>query len=377
MCVLYQKITPCFIREITNSIYTLMNKKLGLFYCFALLVSLMTTSCNSNDDLVGNWVTASTDFSGSLRGYASSFVVGNDLYVFGGYDGSYCFSDLWKLDISDINGSWTQLASLTDTATVTDASTAFFQRKNAVAFAIGTNGYVGTGANDTYNMRDFWKYDTKTNKWTQIANFPGTARYGCYGFTLGSKGYVGGGYGYSTSTATSGKAYYSDMYSYDPTTDSWEQLTSQGHKRAFASVFVINNIAYIFGGLNSTGEPNDMWAFDGANWTPKENITNTSDASFDDDYTTIARYSASTFVINGKGYLTGGIKASTMKYTWEYDPTIDRWKEKTGFERTSRSGAISGATATGVGIVLTGNTGSKYLDDVEYFYPAADYNNND
>jgi len=195
---------------------------------------------------------------------------------------------------------------------------------------------------------------------------------------LGSTGYVGGGKGY-TSTANSGESYFNEMYSYDPSTDSWTSVDVKGHKRAFASVFVIDDVAYIFGGYYSSGVPNDMWSFDGTTWTKKAYITNYTEKSFDDDYTTIARYNGATFVINGKGYVTCGTSSSGsfMKYTWEYNPTTDRWKEKTSFEKTVRTGAVAATLSTGAGIVLTGNTGSTYLEDVNYFYPTEDYDSND
>ncbi len=354
-----------------------MNKKFGLLYCLVLIVSLMTTSCgNSDDDLVGNWVASTNDFAGSTRGYASSFVIDNKLYVFSGYNGKDYYKDLWALDLSSENGSWSQLTPLDAEATITNATTAHYGRRYGVGFSIGTNGYIGGGSDGNEYLKDFWKYDTQTNKWTQIADLPTSGRYGSYGFTLNSVGYVGGGYGDNPSA--SGQVFFSDLYSYSPSTDSWTTLEPKGRKRAFASVFVINNVAYIFGGNNSSGAATDMWSFDGTNWVSKREIYNKTDESFDDDYSTIARYQAATFVINGKGYVTCGTSGSSLlKYTWEYDPTNDLWEEKTPFEKNPRYGAIGAATTTGVGVVVTGYNGSAYLDDVNLFYPNDDYDKND
>ncbi len=349
-----------------------MNKKFGLLYSLVLIVSLMTTSCgNSDDDLVGNWVVATTDFAGKARAFATSFVVGNKLYVFGGYNGKENMNDLWSLDTSSDNGGWTQLAALDASATVINSATAHYGRKNAVGFAIGTDGFVGTGNNDNIYMNDFWKYDTKTGTWTQIADFPGAARYGSYSFALNSKGYVGGG--------KNDDGYFNDYYVYNPATASWTTtVTTVGKKRAYASTFVIGNTAYLFGGVNSSGNPTDMSAFDGTTWTSKRAIANEKDDSFDDNYTTIARSLGSTFVVNGKGYLSCGMTtSSSLKNTWEYDPTNDLWTERTAFERsTVRTGAI-GATINGKGAILTGLSGSSYLDDVNLFSPTDTYNKND
>jgi N-acetylneuraminic acid mutarotase len=199
---------------------------------------------------------------------------------------------------------------------------------------------------------------------------------------LNNIGYVGGGFGDNTNS--SGQSYFNDLYAYDPVKESWVQVVSQGRKRGFASVFVINDKAYIFGGTNSSGVATDMWSYDGKSWTDdkswvvKNETYNKSDDSFDDDYSTITRYQAATFVINGKGYVTCGSSGSSLlKNTWEYDPTTDRWTERSSFEKTPRYGAIGATTSTGVGIVVTGFNGSSYLDDGNLFYPTATSNKND
>jgi N-acetylneuraminic acid mutarotase len=365
-----------------------MNKKFGLIYSFVLLISLVMSSCgNSDDDLVGNWVVASTDFAGKARGDASSFVIGNKLYVFGGYNGTTGtrFKDLWVLDVAaatgssstETLGSWKQLADLdASTATVINASTANYERNNAVGFAIGTKGYIGTGYNGTSTyLKDFWEYNPGTDKWTQIADIPGGGRYGCYSFAVNDKGYIGGGYDDN---------YLLDVYRFDPATGTWSSTKASdgsslsiGKKRAYASTFVIGDIAYLVGGVNSSSYNTDFWAFDGATetWTEKRKIANVTDESFDDDYK-IIRSSGSTFVLNGKGYYTCGTNGALLKTTWEYDPATDLWDEKTGFEKTVRTGAI-GATVNGRGLILTGKSGSSYLDDINEFYPNDEYNSYD
>lgn len=348
-----------------------MNKKFGLFCSLMLTLSVAFSSCNSDDELVGNWVATTTDFAGKARGDAASFTIGNKLYIFGGYNGKTRFNDLWVLDVqsgsSATVGTWTQLADLdASTATVTDAATANYGRNNAVGFAIGSNGYIGSGYNENY-LKDFWKYDPTSNSWSQVANLP-AARLGAFAFALGSTGYVGGGYD---------ENYLSDFYSYNPTTNEWTSVAFGGRKRAHASTFVVGNTAYVVGGYNSSGHPTDFWAFDGKNWTAKRRIANVTDESFDDDYGSIARQSASAFVINGKAYLACGYTNNALvRTTWEYNPSDDTWSEKNGFEATARASAI-GAGVNGRGLVLTGKTGSSYLDDVNEFFPSDSKDSND
>ena len=58
-------------------------------------------------------------------------------------------------------------------------------------FSIGSKGYIGTGYGGLRN--DFWEYDPATNAWTQKADFAGVARaYGSRIFHR-SKGYIGTG----------------------------------------------------------------------------------------------------------------------------------------------------------------------------------------
>ncbi|MBK8341838.1 MAG: hypothetical protein IPL12_00140 [Bacteroidetes bacterium] len=54
------------------------------------------------------------------------------------------------------------------------------ERERAIAFVIGSRAYVGTGI-DSANIckSDLWEYDPGTNSWTQKANVPGSGRR-CY-----------------------------------------------------------------------------------------------------------------------------------------------------------------------------------------------------
>ena len=82
----------------------------------------------------------------------------------------------------------------------------------AVAFAIGSKGYLGLGTNNGNHLYDFWEYDPVTDSWTQKAFFPATSRYLPTGLSTTTKGYVG--LGESTST-------FKDLWEYDPASNSW------------------------------------------------------------------------------------------------------------------------------------------------------------
>src|SRR5690242_2706368 len=61
----------------------------------------------------------------------------------------------------------------------------------ALSFSIGTKGYVGGGDNYWIVTKDFWEYDTLTNVWTQKADLGGGKRAGGISFSIANKGYIG------------------------------------------------------------------------------------------------------------------------------------------------------------------------------------------
>src|SRR6266566_243685 len=83
------------------------------------------------------------------------------------------------LSNSHAQDTWTQKADFGGTA-----------RTNAVAFSIGSKGYIGTGC---CVFIDFLEYDPATDSWTQKANLRAEARLFAVGFSIGSKGYIGTG----------------------------------------------------------------------------------------------------------------------------------------------------------------------------------------
>ncbi|UAY53571.1 Kelch repeat-containing protein [Ferruginibacter albus] len=310
----------------------------------------------------GNWARRS-EFEGSVRTEAFSFVINNVLYIGGGYDGNNRLTDFWKLD--EPSGTWKQLGNLPGDA-----------RNSAVGFSIGDKGYFGTGYNGTVPLKDFYEYDPATDTWTKKADFPSTARYDAVAFSVNNNGYIGTGF---DSTGT----YRKDFYKYDPNSDTWTQSASlAGDKRSQAVAFVDNNIPYVVSGINNGTYLNDMWAYDAANdsWIQKRKITTAvddADSTFDDSYgANITRSNASVFVMNDTAYLVGGNYNGIIGTTWAYDIKTDYWFAKTSFEGTARQGAV-GFTVNNHGYIATGANSSNYFDDLWEFYPAETQNSDD
>lgn len=229
-------------------------------------------------------------------------------------------------------------------------------RQNAVAFTIGDNGYIGTGAG-TSRLKDFWQYDAASNTWNQKADFGGTSRYGAVGFSVDGKGYIGLGY--------DGTNYKTDMWEYDVSSNSWVQkLSFPSNARDRASAFVIGNKAYVgIGGFNitsTTGIPyKDFWEF-----SPDSNLWKQKA-----DFSGSARYNAIGFSVGNKGYIGTGFSNQYETDFYEYDAASNTWNQKASYPV-----ACSEATSFVIGTkayVGTGYVNNKYGSAVYEYDPAA------
>lgn len=322
-----------------------------------LIIPACSKSSSSSDDLIGNWK-ISDYFDGPGRSEAVIFQINDEVYVGTGQSDTKKFNDFWKYSLT--TKYWTQIADFAGSA-----------RNSSIAFAINGLGYVGTGTdvNQTY-LKDMYSYNPATNGWTRKNDFGGTARIEAVAFVLNNKGYVATGYDDN---------FLKDLWQYDPTADSWTQKAGVGgSKRSMATAFVINNQAYICSGNNNSSALNDLQVYDPNTdtWTAKNKLTNVSDDSFDDKYTSIVRYNAVNFILGGKVYLATGENGSLNSHTWEYDPATDRWTEKTAFSGTARTGALA-FTLNDRGFVLTGRSGTAPFDNMYEFQPNADDDNTD
>lgn len=318
-----------------------------------LIVLLMSCSdSSSSSTLIGDWIRKS-DFEGVKRSGAVSFQIGERTFVGTGFDGTYRLKDFWEYDAA--RNTWYRKADFPGTA-----------RNSAVAFSANGKGYVGTGFDGTNRLNDFWEYDADANTWRQVADFLGEYpdearyRYGAVGLSLNNKGYVGSGYG--AVAATGGANDLKDWWEYDPTNNVWNRKTSiGGSKRSNAFGFVINGLGYIGGGSNNGSYPTDFWRYNATNdeWFQLNPLDDADNSDY--DYA-IQRESASTFVINGFGYLVGGTYSTIVNNVWEYDVTTDLWTQKTSFEGTARDAAV-GFSVGSLGYIATGRNGSTLRFD--------------
>lgn len=322
--------------------------------------SCLCGSCTEDEEYTQGVWQRKSDLDGVARSQASSFTIDNKGYICCGYRGSgkAYLKDLW---VYDIDGNyWTQCATMPDEASV---------RMDAAAFALNGKGYVTTGAikEEPNYLADTWEYNPAADVWTRKDDFAGGMRYGAVTFSLGGYGYVGTGYNDN---------WLKDFYRFNPNAPAgqqWKVVNGYGgQKRKYASAFVIDNTAYICCGENNGGLVEDFWKFDGNTWTQLRDIANTSDDDYDDDYA-ITRYAATTFVIDGKGYVSTGTRSGLCTDYWVYYPETDLWvgdsdDDFTPFEGTARSQAVAFSTGTR-GFVLTGASSGYFFDDVWELLP--------
>jgi N-acetylneuraminic acid mutarotase len=316
---------------------------------------------------LGDWVAAAS-IGGYPRAGSACFVIGNNAYIGMGSNetigGKGRLRDFWRFSL---DSGWMQMQDFPGPA-----------RSNAASFSLGNFGYLGTGSDGINMFDDFYQYDPAANQWTKKASFPGGARFDAVGFGLQGKGYIGTGYGIS---------WLNDFYQYEPAADSWARTPGTSgnfSKRRGAVAFVYNNQAYIVTGSNSGGMARDFWAFDPSQpsaWKQLSNITNTSEAGFDDGYTDIEREYASVFInkdqSGDKAYLVVGRNGTLQTSTWAYDLYKGVWTRRSAFPRAARFSGVA-FTIGGKSFVGLGDTGnSTTFDDMEQFVPDAPFNPND
>jgi N-acetylneuraminic acid mutarotase len=321
------------------------------FWTIVLGLFFIVGCDKSEDDPLGNWVRKS-DFEGLPRSSAVSFVIDSKAYIGMGYNSDDdtnkgYLKDFWVYN--SLSDRWDRIADFPGNGRVA-----------SVAFSINGKGYIGTGYDGNNKLKDFWEYDPTTNKWTQKDDFLGGARYKAVGFSLNKYGYIGTGYGDDSVDKI-------DFFRFDPsaaTGSQWVKVQSiGGSKRRGATAFTYNDKAYVCTGINNGVSLTDMWEYDpnADTWTKKIDLT-------DDEDWTITRQNACSLVLDGKAYVFLGEGSSTLSSVWQYDFAKDTWVEMSSFEGSARTSAVA-FTVGDKAIVTTGQNSSYFLDDVWEWRP--------
>ena len=291
--------------------------------------------------------TEKADFPGGERVGATSFSIGNKVFLGLGYSQNYAMKDFWEWN--QATDTWTKKADYPGNSFA-----------GAVGFSIGTKGYIGTGES-SYNSvtNEFWEYDPATDAWTKKASIP-VARSSASGFSIGTKGYIVAGVHYDDREIYT---YLQDFWEWDLETDVWTRKADFGGSggRLSAVGFSIGTKGYIGTGSGSDGweswdnwdsySLNDFWEWDQATniWTRKA------------DFGGSERIQAVGFSIGNKGYIgTGFDNQSYLRDIWEWDQSTDTWVKKALLAGTGR------ASAFGVSIGNKGYIGTGYMYNGEF-----------
>ena len=250
------------------------------------------------DALNDQW-TQIKDLPGDARGGAVAFSIDNKGYVglgsanvywYNREDNRNHFKDFYRYDpeLAD----WEAIADFGGVG-----------RHSSAVFVINEEAYVGTGnmgldsPTGIPGADDFWKYNPSTNSWTvEAAKFPEKTSMAA-GCSIGEKGYI---YAYNT------------LYEFD--NGSWNQLDGLYIRSWDIVAFSINNLSYFGLGVpHSSSGAKDLFEYDPLT----QAITNHPLSNY--------RYGASVFVIDNKAYIIGGATYKDeiiyLKDVWEFDPS--------------------------------------------------------
>ncbi len=226
-------------------------------------------------------------FSGGVKSGCVSFVIDGKAYVGTGSNSGptsdwHVYDPALDRDGDDLTLGWKQLLNRPSE----------INRVGAVAFTINGRGYFGLGRDEHGNfLNDFYEFrpnnQTPTaGTWVRKADFQGDPRANASAFALGDQGYVGTGDNIIGDMESDPPTYtggiFEDFYRYDPFNDRWYQMNDYTSNKTdridlfkqvtrgvgFSSPK--NNVGYIGFGIvpdpfPNSNEPNraqkDLWMY--------------------------------------------------------------------------------------------------------------------
>ncbi|MBL7944624.1 MAG: thrombospondin type 3 repeat-containing protein [Flavobacteriales bacterium] len=224
------------------------------------------------------------------------------------------------------------------------------------SFSIGRKGYVGGGYNPLVatDHLQFWEFDPLSNTWSQKADIP-SYRYGASGFSISNTGYMLGG-----SNVSNGLG---ELWAFDAVANTWIQRADYpGSIPIYLTSITAGGKAYTYG-LHATNPVQECWVYDPATdtWTTTP------------DFPGGTRIGMSGFAVGNKVYLGFGADGFTLfNDMWEFDVTSLTWSSRASLPGPARAFATSFSLGSR-GYIGTGNTSnSVQLADLWQYTPATD-----
>jgi N-acetylneuraminic acid mutarotase len=295
-----------------------------------------------------------------------------------------------------ISNIWTALPNM-DTA-----------RHSAASFAIGSKIYVVMGDTTSWYFRGrvvaaTWELDTVTKTWTRKAPFPGKLRIGAIGFSIGNKGYVGGGRNYNkpdslnnsislnkdtfkivqtgptvwarfdttlTYTNAKGDSLLKDFWEYDPGANTWTKkadIPGTVLGRAYGVGFALNGKGYVGLGYDNPKIKGSVGAVTSTVIGPYIDsiVFRPSKGKFDTVFQAVVQLSIDSVFTDSIIF---------MKDLWEYNPGTNTWVQKADYPGKKRAyaSAFSLYTKAGVGLGIGDSVPNALYDDFYAYTPITD-----
>lgn len=241
-------------------------------------------------------------------------------------------------------------------------------RASAVAFAVGSKGYVALGRNANHKqLNNCWEYNPSTDTWKQKSSFPGIPRVKATAVVLNSKAYIGLGHN-NDSAVYNPASCLRDFWEYTPATDTWRQLTDFPSNFTDAcTAFAHNNEIYVGNGFSESGYGGQLWKY-----LPQENKWIRLN-----DFIGKSRFGG-VVCSDDKRILFGtGFRIGNRNDWWEYRPQSDSWAELQAMPDNGRVNAVALAVGNryfvATGRHFGGNIGRGHVkSDLQEYNPDTD-----
>lgn len=235
------------------------------------------------------------------RGIHAAAVVGDKMYIIGGYASSSYVAEVWEYDF--IAQEFTQLNNFP-----TVIGTNYVEVIDGIIYSSGGT----TNGSDSGNTTTGYKYDIGSDAWTPIANNSIAMRNGAVG-TYDGKLYLYGG-------RVNDGSDDGNLYAYDPAEDQFiDGVADAPVAMSFPGAAAVNGKIYVAGGHDGSGWSKRTDEYDPATnmWTRKQDRP-------------IEAIEHMTCECNGKLYTVGGHvgpggSGGNSNLFYSYDPTTDTW----------------------------------------------------
>lgn len=196
------------------------------------------------------WTTLPNVSGPSGRYVHRAIINGSSMYLFGGFDFTTFYSQMWKYDLNTF--TWSLVANGTIPG-----------RYGHLMFTSGIYIYVfsgRTGGGGDVGLNDIWRFDTTDNSWTELLpSGPPLRREQAAGSLIADKFYVFSGTSYDGILRN-------DHWVYDITGNTWTDLGVVGapSNRIYHSAASVGTDMYILGGATSAAATviDDFWRYD-------------------------------------------------------------------------------------------------------------------